>query len=158
MARLPVPYHPVRQSRGAAAPARAAVPAPVPAPVVTSAPVTVSPERVRCAAILNHPEAVGRDALARQLALETDLPAAEAVARLAAATRGPSPVVASGAAGAAVARQALGLAPDPAADLAMAHGVAASLAGPVSPDAAAAARWRAEMEEGARTARELLGR
>ena len=156
MSRLPVPHYPVRPPRGAAAspvaPARAATPAPVAAPAVPA------PERVRISAILNHPEAVGRDALARHLALETDLPAAEAVAQLAAATRGPSPVVSAGASGAAVARQALGLAPDPVADLAVAHGVAASLAGPVSPDAAAAARWREDMEEGARTARELLGR
>lgn len=154
MTRLSTPYFKTRPRSAATPPAAARAAAPVAAPAVPVA----APERVRIGAILNHPEAVGRDALARQLALETDLPAAEAVARLAAAPRGPSPVVASGAAGAAVARQALGLAPDSQADLAVAQGVAAVLAGPVSPDAAAAARWRAEMEEGARTARELLGR
>ena len=154
MSRLSTPYFKAQPRSAATPPAAARAAAPAAAPAVPAP----APERVRIAAILNHPEAVGRDALARQLALETDLPAAEAVAQLAAATRGPSPIVSAGASGAAVARQALGLAPDPQADLAVAQGVAASLAGPVFPDAAAAARWRADMEEGARTARELMGR
>ncbi len=132
-------------------------PAPVyaaPAPV----PVAISPEQRRCAAILNSPEADGREALARHLALETGMPAAEAIAHLAAAHRGPSPVVASGAAGAAVARQALGLPADPAADLAVAQGVAAAFAGPVTVDALASAAFAADMAEGERTARALLRR
>lgn len=150
-----------------AAPAPVAAPVPaayVPAPAApvyappAPAPVAISPEMAPARAIMNHPEAVGRADMAKHLALETDISAAEAVARLAAAARGPSSVVASGMAGAAIAREALGLAPDAAADMAVAQGVAVMLGGSLGTDAAAAAQWLRDMDEGARTARELLGR
>ncbi len=138
----------------------AASPAPALAPAVAvPAAVAASPERARCAAILNHPEAVGRETLARELALSTDLSPAEAVARLAAAPRGPSPLVAAGIVAAATARAALGIKPDAASDLAVAQGVAATLTSASAPIGAAPnASWMTDFEEGERTARELLGR
>ncbi len=153
----------------AAAPAPRAMPAsaaapPAPAPalapaVAVPAAAAASPERARCAAILNHPEAVGRETLARELALSTDLSPAEAVARLTAAARGPSPLVAAGIAAAATARAALGIKPDAASDLAVAQGVAATLTSASAPIGAAPdARWMSDFEEGQRTARELLGK
>ena len=126
----------------------------VPAPALAA--TSLQLDRVR--AILNHPEAVGREALAKHLALESDLPAAEAVARLAASARTPSSPGASAMAGASIARAALGMPADPAADIQVARGVAAALAGSRNGDAVSTALWSIDFAESQRTAWELLGR
>ena len=144
----------------AAAPAPVATaPAPVTAPPAPAPlPAALCPVRARLKAILDSPEAVGREDMAKHLAFETAATPAEAIARLAASARAPFGPVASAMAGASIARAALGMAPDPAADMAVAQGVAVALGGPCGADAAASAQWQRDMEEGARTARELLGR
>ena len=130
--------------------------APPPAPTPVASLSTDPMARVR--AIQNHPEASGREDMAKYLALETATSVEAAGGILSRSARGPSPIVASAAAGARVAREALGLPADPAADAALAAGVASTLGAPAGADAAASARWSADFDEGARTARELLGR
>lgn len=87
------------------APAPAATPAPAPAPApATEAALVVAQrtgaaaERARIAAILDHPDATGREALARYFALHTDMDPAAVAGALAAAPKagaaGADPVAA----------------------------------------------------------------
>jgi len=125
-----------------------------------TAPVTPSAATAdRVAAILGHPETVGREAQARHLAYATALAPDQAVAILAVGPRGA--VLASAMAGAAAARQALGLPADTARDAAVARGVEAALAAPglwSAPDATPGASEAEEFAAGAAAARKLLGR
>ena len=113
----------------------------------------------RVSAILGSPEAIGREAQAAHLAYATALAPDQAVAILAVGPRGA--VLASAMAGAAAARQALGLPADTARDAAVARGVESALAGSGLWSAAEARPVATDAEEfaaGAAAARKLLGR
>ena len=148
---------------GAAAPVAVEVPvAPTPAAVLPPPPVHpaapgghavaalgASDHKARIGAILNHPEAVGRETLSKHLALETELTveAAAGILRTSARAAGPDGTTAGGLIAEMSALSAPALGP-------------AAGAGPAPARAAGPpkSQWDLDMEEGARTARELLGK
>ncbi len=150
----------------AAAPSPASAPSP-PAPAApprpAPAPVAAAPDPARIAAILGHPEAIGRAQLAQHLANETSLSIDAAVALMRASSRDGSPLAAAYMA-AATTRAARGLLPDPEADRRVALGVASALsngshvAGLASSPAPDHDSLTAEYEEGRRAAAALLGK
>lgn len=116
----------------------------------------------RLTAILGHPEAVGREALADHLAKATAMTVEQAVAALACSARSGAAgsTGAAAAAGAAVARALMGLPPDPAGDLALGKQAADAHAVDITNRAraeAGAAKFQEEFAEGQESARRLLG-